>query len=64
VCALASYRDDMRGSLAQAAWALRRDLTFYDALYVVLAAAQGRPLLTADGRLARTSGGSPGERGC
>ena len=44
------------GPLATAAWTLRHNLTYYDALYVVLAARLGRPLLTADGRLANAPG--------
>ena len=44
------------GILAQAAWALRHNLTYYDALYVALAARLGHPLLTADARLARSPG--------
>jgi predicted nucleic acid-binding protein len=38
------------------AWALRTHVSFYDALYVALAAALDAPLLTADGRLARAHG--------
>jgi predicted nucleic acid-binding protein len=41
---------------AETAWALRDDLTYYDALYVALAARLGYPLLTADARLARAPG--------
>jgi predicted nucleic acid-binding protein len=41
------------GPLAIDAWALRENLTFYDALYAALAARLGLPLLTADARLAR-----------
>lgn len=44
------------GPLTPAAWRLRDNLTFYDALYVALAARLGIPLLTADARLARTPG--------
>lgn len=44
------------GPLALAAWELRSNLTFYDALYVALAARLGCPLLTADARLARAPG--------
>jgi predicted nucleic acid-binding protein len=43
-------------SVAQAAWALRENFTYYDALYVALAARLGYPLLTADARLARAPG--------
>jgi predicted nucleic acid-binding protein len=38
---------------AEVAWTLRNDATYYDALYVALAARLGYPLLTADARLAR-----------
>ena len=44
------------GPLATAAWGLRHNLTYYDALYVALAARLGHPLLTADARLARAPG--------
>ena len=44
------------GSLAGAAWDLRDNVTFYDALYVALAAALDVPLLTADARLTRAPG--------
>jgi predicted nucleic acid-binding protein len=37
-------------------WELRANLTAYDAVYVALAEVLGAPLLTSDGRLARTSG--------
>jgi len=43
-------------SLLSRAWALRRNLTFYDALYVALAEALDLPLVTLDGRLARAPG--------
>jgi predicted nucleic acid-binding protein len=41
---------------AEVAWALCENLTYYDALYVALAARLGYPLLTADARLARAPG--------
>ncbi len=41
-------------ALRGAAWALRDNITFYDALYVVLAQALRLPLLTADAKLMRT----------
>ncbi|MFC4948327.1 type II toxin-antitoxin system VapC family toxin [Pseudonocardia sp. GCM10023141] len=44
------------GPLAFAAWALRHTITYYDALYVALAARLGIPLLTADARLAKAPG--------
>jgi predicted nucleic acid-binding protein len=37
-------------------WALRDNLTAYDAVYVALAEALGATLLTCDGRLARAAG--------
>ena len=37
-------------------WALRDNLTAYDAVYVVLAEALGAPLLTRDRRLANAAG--------
>lgn len=43
-------------TLARAAWALRHNVTYYDALYVALAARLGVPLLTADARLAAAPG--------
>jgi len=50
---LVDHRHGMTGRLAQAAWALRENVSFYDGLYVALAAALSAPLLTADARLAR-----------
>jgi predicted nucleic acid-binding protein len=50
---LIDHRYEMTGSLGQAAWALRENLSFYDALYVALAQALSVPLLTGDGRLSR-----------
>jgi predicted nucleic acid-binding protein len=44
------------GPLATAAWTLRHNLSFYDALYVALAARLDHPLLTAAARLARAPG--------
>lgn len=44
------------GSFVPMAWLLRANVTFYDGLYVALAAALGLPLLTADTRLARARG--------
>lgn len=51
---LVDHRHEMTGPVGQAAWALRENLTFYDALYVALAQALSVPLITADRRLART----------
>lgn len=39
--------------LLERAWALRANLTTYDAVYVALAEALGAPLVTCDGRLAK-----------
>lgn len=44
------------GAMADRAWALRENLTAYDAAFVVLAEALAVPLLTCDRRLARTRG--------
>lgn len=44
------------GPLARAAWSLRHNLSYYDALYAALAARLRVPLLTADARLARAPG--------
>ena len=44
--------------LVQRAWALREDLSGYDALYVALAESLRAPLVTTDARIA----GSPGHR--
>ena len=43
-------------ALSHAAWALRDNLTYHDALYVALASRLDIPLLTADMRLARAPG--------
>jgi predicted nucleic acid-binding protein len=43
-------------ALAERAWQLRENLTFYDALYVALAEELGVPLLTLDGPLSRAPG--------
>jgi predicted nucleic acid-binding protein len=42
--------------LAERAWALRENLSFYDGLYVALAEALEAPLLTFDARLAKAPG--------
>lgn len=49
---LVDHRYGHTGRLASAAWGLRENLTFYDALFVVLAAGLGVPLVTVDARLA------------
>ena len=51
--AMISHRRPHHGALAERAWQLRHNLTFYDALYVALAEALGCPLVTADMRLGR-----------
>lgn len=43
-------------ALAERAWALRENLTVYDAAYVALAELLAVPLVTLDGRLARSHG--------
>jgi predicted nucleic acid-binding protein len=43
-------------ALVERAWQLRDNVSFYDALYVALAEALGKPLLTLDARLARAPG--------
>lgn len=42
--------------LLERVWALRENVTAYDAVYVALAEALDAPLLTCDGRLARAPG--------
>ncbi|HET8539371.1 MAG TPA: PIN domain-containing protein [Anaeromyxobacter sp.] len=42
--------------LLRRAWELRASITAYDAMYVALAEALRAPLLTRDGRLARSHG--------
>lgn len=42
--------------LLQRVWQLRENVTAYDAAYVALAERLGGPLVTADGRLAASSG--------
>ena len=53
--ALDFQRHSHEGLVARA-WALRRNLTAYDAMYVALAEALDATLLTCDGRLARAAG--------
>jgi predicted nucleic acid-binding protein len=43
-------------TLARAAWRLRHNFSYYDALYVALAARLRAPLLTTDKRLAKAPG--------
>lgn len=54
--ALIDHRYPHTGEMAQRAWRYRATISFYDALYVALAAGLGVPLLTADARLARAPG--------
>lgn len=49
---LIDHRYNHIGSIATAAWALRENVTFYDAICVALAAALDVPLVTTDSRLA------------
>lgn len=51
---LVDHRYEHLGPFAEAAWRLRGAVSFYDALYVALAAALACPLVTADARLARS----------
>ncbi len=50
------YRYPHTGSLADLAWELRHTVTFYDGLYVALAAVLDVPLLTGDVRLSKAPG--------
>ncbi|MGL4178733.1 MAG: type II toxin-antitoxin system VapC family toxin [Dermatophilaceae bacterium] len=51
---LVDHRYPHAGPLGEHAWVLRDHLSFYDALYVALAARLDLPLLTADARLVRS----------
>jgi predicted nucleic acid-binding protein len=53
---LIDHRHAMNGVLARAAWRLRNNLSFYDALYAALADALRTTLVTADERLSRAGG--------
>jgi predicted nucleic acid-binding protein len=53
---LVDHRHQMTGALAAAAWRMRKNVSFYDGLYVALAAALAVPLVTADRRLSRAPG--------
>lgn len=53
---LIDHRYAMTGALAQGAWRLHRNLSFYDALYAALATALSITLITADARLRRAPG--------
>ena len=50
---LVNHRYPHVGPLGQLAWTWRHNLSFYDALYVALAATLDVPLITADARLSR-----------
>ena len=50
------HRYEPHGFLASMAWHLRDAVSFYDALYVALAANFDMPLVTVDRRLARVRG--------
>lgn len=50
---LVNHRYPHVGPLGQLAWTWRHNLSFYDALYVALAATLNVPLITADARLSR-----------
>ena len=54
--ALIEHRYPHSGPLADLAWGLRANVSFYDALYVALATRLGIALITADARLARAPG--------
>jgi predicted nucleic acid-binding protein len=45
-------------TLSRTVWALRNNVTAYDAMYAALAESLNAPLITRDGRLARSSGHS------
>ena len=53
---LIDLRHEHHGELAAEAWSFRDNLTFYDALFVVLAATLDATLLTLDRRIARLRG--------
>ena len=50
------YRYPHTGRLAERAWELRHTITFYDGLYLALAAVLEVPLLTGDVRLGKAPG--------
>lgn len=50
------HRHRVPGRLADRAWELRGNLSFYDGLYVALAEALDAPLVTVDARLATAPG--------
>ncbi|MCO1575051.1 type II toxin-antitoxin system VapC family toxin [Crossiella sp. SN42] len=56
VAHLVDHRYPHTGPIGQLAWQLRHSVSYYDALYVALAAALDVPLLTADAKLANAHG--------
>ncbi|HET7303454.1 MAG TPA: type II toxin-antitoxin system VapC family toxin [Segeticoccus sp.] len=54
--ALVRHRYPHHGTLADLAWGLRGNLSFYDGLYVALAATLRIPLITRDARLSKAPG--------
>ena len=50
---LVEHRSPHTGALVALAWTRRDNLSFYDALYVALAARLGAPLITSDARLTK-----------
>ncbi|MGS0683902.1 type II toxin-antitoxin system VapC family toxin [Nakamurella sp. GG22] len=50
------HRYSHAGALAAVAWSLRDNLSFYDGLYVALAARLDIPLLTGDRRIGKAPG--------
>ena len=53
---LIEHRYPHAGPLAELAWTWRANVSFYDALYVALAAHLDVPLMTADSRLSKAPG--------
>ncbi|KAA0022333.1 type II toxin-antitoxin system VapC family toxin [Antrihabitans cavernicola] len=53
---LINYRYSHHGSIGDSAWRLRDNLSYYDSLYVTLAAGLGISLFTADRRLSNSPG--------
>ena len=51
---LVDYRYAHTGAIATAAWKLRENVTFYNAIYVALATALAVPLMITDGPLTRS----------
>ncbi len=53
---LIDHRHEMTTAIARSAWRLRENVSFYNGLYVALAAGLALPLVTADSRLAKAPG--------